>query len=45
MKLEKFKEKYEELQEEYAGVKATMSEEYADDLDSLVRKFLREVEE
>nr|WP_307953504.1 hypothetical protein [Streptococcus uberis] len=39
-----FKEKYEELQEEYAGVKATMSEEYADDLDSLVRKFLEEVE-
>ncbi|MCK1226715.1 hypothetical protein [Streptococcus uberis] len=39
-----FKEKYEELQEEYTGARATMSEEYADDLDSLVRKFLREAE-
>lgn len=44
MKLEKFKEKYEELQEEYAGVIATMQEEYINDLDHLVRKFLEEVE-
>ncbi|WP_302848917.1 hypothetical protein [Streptococcus uberis] len=38
-----FKEKYEELQEEYAGVRVSMYEEYADDLDWLVRKFLEEV--
>lgn len=39
-----FKEKYEELQEEYTGVIATMQEEYINDLDHLVRKFLEEVE-
>ncbi|PCH13865.1 hypothetical protein A9Y57_00133 [Streptococcus parauberis] len=44
MDKEKFREKYEELQEEYAGVRVTMYEEYADDLDWLVRKFLEEVE-
>ncbi|WP_268892750.1 MULTISPECIES: hypothetical protein [Streptococcus] len=44
MNKEKFKEKYEELQEEYAGVRVTMCEEYADELDLLVRKFLEEVE-
>lgn len=44
MKLEKFKEKYEELQEEYAGVKATMSEEYIQDLDWLICEYLEEVE-
>lgn len=35
-----FKEKYEELQEEYAGVRVPMYEECADDLDW----FLEEVE-
>lgn len=39
-----FKEKYNELQEEYAGVRVTMQEEYINDLDHLVRKFLEEVE-
>lgn len=39
-----FKEKYEELQEEYAGVIATMLVAYIRDLDWLVRKFLEEVE-
>lgn len=44
MNVYQFKEKYCELQEEYADVRVTMCEEYADDLDWLVRKFLEEVE-
>ncbi|MGH2311766.1 hypothetical protein ACRPLU_00480 [Streptococcus uberis] len=39
-----FKEKYEELQKEYASVGATMQEEYIYDLEWLIRKFLEEVE-
>ncbi|MCR4256895.1 hypothetical protein VMHJH2_00010 [Streptococcus uberis] len=44
MNKEEFKKKYEELQEEYASVGATMLEEYINDLEHLVRKFLEEVE-
>lgn len=39
-----FKEKYEELQKEYASVGATMQEEYIQDLEWLICEYLEGVE-